>query len=390
MDLPRLHFSRDEYRARLEKTRGAIAARRLDGLLLFKIEDMYWLTGLDTDGYYVFNAMYVGADGRIEYLTRRVDYANALYSSIVENYRFWEERADTPRGAAIKAMLADLGLQGRRIGIQLNTLGMRADLYLEVQAALDGFCTLVEASDVVGALRRIKSEAEIAHMRKAAAILAKMTDAALAMTRPGAFEGDILAELYAIVYRNDGDPSALRYPTGCGAAANNARYTTGRHHVAENDHFMYEIGCAYRHYHAAVFFIALTGPNPDPNHQHLLDVCNEALEAGQAAMRPGNVIGDIHAAVRRVYEKNGLGDMPFKSLGYNMGATFPPTWVDPPMIIEGEPTVLEEGMVLFLHPAIRVEKGGKKLRMALGEQVVVRGNGVERLTHAPRHLCVCG
>ena len=111
MDLPRLHFSRDEYRARLEKTRGAIAARGLDGLLLFKIEDMYWLTGLDTDGYYVFNAMYVGADGRIEYLTRRVDYANALYSSIVENYRFWEERADTPRGAAIKAMLADLGLQ---------------------------------------------------------------------------------------------------------------------------------------------------------------------------------------------------------------------------------------------------------------------------------------
>jgi Xaa-Pro aminopeptidase len=80
--------------------------------------------------------------------------------------------------------------------------------------------------------------------------------------------------------------------------------------------------------------------------------------------------------------------MPFKSLGYNLGATFPPTWVDPPMIIEGEPTVLKEGMVLFLHPAIRLEE--ERLRMALGEQVVIRANGVERITEAPRQLCLCG
>ncbi len=387
MTEPKLHFSRAEFASRLQATKAAIASAGLDGLMVFKIEDMYWLTGLDTDGYYVFNCLYVGADGRIEYLTRRVDYANAVYSSIIENYRFWEERADTPRGAAIRAMLEDLRLKGKRIGVQLATLGMRADLYLEMTAALDGFCTLVDSSDLIGALRRVKSEAEIAHMRRAADILEKMEKAALAMTRPGVFEGDILAELYAIVYRNDGDPSALRYPMGCGRAANNARYTTGRNTVGENDHVMYEIGCAYRHYHAAVYFIALTGPRPDPRHRRLHDICREALDAGEATMRPGKTIGDIHAAVRRVYDKNDLGAMPFKSLGYNLGATFPPSWVDPPMIIEGEPTVLREGMVLFVHPAIRLEDQG--LRMALGEQVVVRQNGVERITEAPRDLCIC-
>ena len=385
---PKLHFTREEYARRLAATKAAIAAAGLDGLLLFKIEDMYWLTGVDTDGYYVFSAMLVKPDGHVEFLTRRVDYANVVYSSIIENCRIWDERADTPRSAAIKAMLSDLGLKGKRLGVQLNTLGMRADLYVELAAALDGFCTFVDASDVVGALRRVKSEAEIAHMRKAAAILKKMEEAAMAMTRPGAFEGDILAELYAIVYRNDGDPSALRYPMGAGRAANNARYTTGRNTIGENDHVMYEIGCAYRHYHAAVYFIALTGPKPDRRHQRIHDVCAEALEAGEAAMRPGNTIGDIHAAVKRVYAKNGLGAMPFKSLGYNLGATFPPTWVDPPMIIEGEPTVLKEGMVLFLHPAIRLEE--ERLRMALGEQVVIRANGVERITEAPRQLCLCG
>ncbi len=53
-----------------------------------------------------------------------------------------------------------------------------------------------------------------------------------------------------------------------------------------------------------------------------------------------------------------------KSLGYNLGATFPPTWVDPPMIIEDDPTELQEGMVLFFHPTAKLDGAG--VRMALG------------------------
>lgn len=385
MTTPRLHFEGSEFADRLDRTRKAIAAQGLDALLLFKIEDMYWLTGLDTDGFYVFHCMYVGADGHIEYLTRRVDHANALYSSLIANYRFWPERADTPRSELIVQMLQDLGMQGRRVGIQLATMGMRADLYVELMGKLEGFCTLADASDTVGILRRIKSPTEIAYMRKAAEICTKMKSAALHLTRPDAFEGDILAELNAIIYRNDGDPSALRFPVGCGSASYNARYSTGRNYVSENDHVMYEIGCAYRHYHAATYFIALTGPSADPRYQRLHDVCLEALEAGEAAMRPGNVLGDVHTACRRVYEKNGFAAGTLKSFGYNMGATFPPTWVDPPMIIEGDETELHEGMVLFLHPALR--QAEENLRMALGEQVVIRAAGIEHITRAPRHLC---
>lgn len=56
------HFSLEEFHARRNATSEELAARGLDGLLLFKIEAMYWLSGLDTDGFCVFHAMFLGAD----------------------------------------------------------------------------------------------------------------------------------------------------------------------------------------------------------------------------------------------------------------------------------------------------------------------------------------
>ncbi len=386
MQLPVLHFELTEYAERLERTRASLKARGLDGVLLFSIEDMYWLTGLDSDGFYVFHCLYVGANGHIEYLTRRVDGPNVSYSSIIEHCRFWDERAGAGRGDVILRMLQDLELGGKRVGLQLASLGMRADLYLDVQNSVGRFCELVPASDVVGALRRVKSPAELAYMRKAATICEEMRETALKLTRPGKFDKDIFAELAAIPYRHDGDPSALRWPGGAGAAAFNQRYYSGRNRIMENDRVTFEIGCGYRHYHAAIYFIALTGPSPNPRNQRLHEMCLEILEVGQAAMRPGNVIGDIHDAARRVYEKHGFGHSVLKSLGYNMGATFPPTWVDQPMITEGQDTELQEGMVLFFHPTIHDHDAD--LCVALAEQAVVWQDGVEKITSAPKEIAV--
>ena len=45
MGKPYIHFERAEFAERQARARAAIAEAGLDGLLLFKIEDMYWLTG---------------------------------------------------------------------------------------------------------------------------------------------------------------------------------------------------------------------------------------------------------------------------------------------------------------------------------------------------------
>ena len=45
-----LHFTTEEFDQRRRRVLAAMAARGLDGLLMFKQESMYWLTGYDTFG----------------------------------------------------------------------------------------------------------------------------------------------------------------------------------------------------------------------------------------------------------------------------------------------------------------------------------------------------
>ena len=59
-----LHFSESELAARRERAVGLMQKRGLDGLLMFRQESMYYLTGYDTFGYVYFQCLYLGADGR--------------------------------------------------------------------------------------------------------------------------------------------------------------------------------------------------------------------------------------------------------------------------------------------------------------------------------------
>ena len=58
-----LHFSREELAARRAASIAAMQKRGLDGLLMFRQESMYYLTGYDTFGYVYFQCLYLGADG---------------------------------------------------------------------------------------------------------------------------------------------------------------------------------------------------------------------------------------------------------------------------------------------------------------------------------------
>ena len=58
-----LHFTRDEFADRQRRAREEMAKAGLDGLLIFRQESMYYLTGYDTSGYSMFQGMYL-ASGR--------------------------------------------------------------------------------------------------------------------------------------------------------------------------------------------------------------------------------------------------------------------------------------------------------------------------------------
>jgi Xaa-Pro dipeptidase len=82
-----IHFTRAEFADRQQRARERMAELELDGILLFKFEDMYWLTGFDSDGFTIFGCMFLGIDGQLTHLARPADLGNAAYSSICEDIR---------------------------------------------------------------------------------------------------------------------------------------------------------------------------------------------------------------------------------------------------------------------------------------------------------------
>ena len=72
-----LHFSEEELAGRRARAVASMAEQGLDGLLMFRQESMYYLTGYDTFGYVFFQCLYLGADGTMTLLTRAPDLRQA-------------------------------------------------------------------------------------------------------------------------------------------------------------------------------------------------------------------------------------------------------------------------------------------------------------------------
>src|SRR5688500_12560556 len=84
-----LHFTREELSQRRAASIAALQKRGLDGLLMFRQESMYYLTGYDTFGYVFFQCLYLGADGRVMLLTRAPDLRQAQHTSDIQDIRIW-------------------------------------------------------------------------------------------------------------------------------------------------------------------------------------------------------------------------------------------------------------------------------------------------------------
>jgi len=382
MPKPYIHFSREEFSQRQQKTREQLQNLELDGLLLFKIEDMYWLTGYESDGFCVFGSMFIGTDGALTHLARPADLGNLSYSSICEDVRISPDTADSTRAEHIKDMLRSLGMEGKKIGIQVDTMGLTPRLFLEISEILDGWCDLTVAPDFIRILRLVKSPQELSYFRKAGEVMDVVMDKVIEATCPGAFEGDIYATFYDTLFRLDADLPAHIPPLGSGDSALNLRYTTKRKNVSENDQVTLELGLAYRHYHVACMGVVLTGPEINNRHLKMHKTSVIALDAVQAALRPGTTVGELFDIYKATLEERSEHDAVLTVAGYTMGAMWPPTWMEEPMIFEGNPLVLEENMTFFNHMILNDREIG--LSMAVGETAIVTKDVPEIITHTPR------
>ncbi len=374
-----LHFEPSEFETRVAKARAALRREKLDAILLFAQESLYYLTGFDTSGFVFFQcAVLTAGSDAIVLLTRRPDLEQARRTSTITDVRLWYDAEAADPSLELKSILEEKKLARSRVGIELRTFGLTADKYDLVRRRLEGWCELVDASHLVRGLRLFKSAAEIAYVRRSAELADQSLEAMLAAAKPGAFEGDIAAAGAVPILAGGGDPPPSGPVLGSGDRALLVRSATGFRHLSPVDQLTMEFAASYRHYCACLMrTIAIGKANAD---QHgMFKVTREALAAMTEAARPGRPLGEIDDAHRRVYDQAGFGHARMAACGYSLGALFRPTWMDvPPMLYSGNALPAAPGMVLFLH-AILIN-AHKNLAMSLGHTIAITETGAEVLS----------
>lgn len=371
-----LHFSAEEFDARAGRLRAEMAARGLDALLLFAPESQYWLTGYDTFGFCFFQCLVV-TETRMALVTRSADLRQARLTSTLADIRVWKDGAGVDPSADLWALLADLGLAGKRLGWETDTHGLTMANGRRVEARLSGRAELVEASDLVPALRLVKSPAEIAYVREAARIADAGWTRALSAMGPGAEEAEILAALQGGMFAEGGDYPANPTILGSGELALLCRFQSGRRRLDARDQVTVEWAGVARQYHVANMRCAVIGA-PRPEHVRMHAAAREALEECEAALRPGRPMAEVFAAHARVLDARGLGAHRLNACGYSLGARFAPSWMDPQMFYEGAPTIMAENMVFFLHMILADSDTGTA--MSLGRTSLIGPGGAEPLS----------
>ncbi|UXS39924.1 aminopeptidase P family protein [Agrobacterium tumefaciens] len=372
-----LHFELSEFDARRERLLAKMAEEKLDALLLFAQESMYWLTGYDTFGYCFFQTLVVKSDGSMTLLTRSADLRQARNTSIIENILIWVDRPNADPTLDLKNLLSDLDLLGAKIGVEYDTHGMTGRVARLLDNQLASFCQMSDASYLVSTLRLVKSPAEIAYARKAGQLADAALDAALPLIRPGADEAAILAAMQEAVLAGGGDYPANEFIVGSGADALLCRYKAGRRRLDAKDQLTLEWAGVSAHYHAAMMRTVVIGEQ-DFRQKELYSACLQNLTAIEEVLRPGKTFGDVFDVHARVMDERGLTRHRLNSCGYSLGARFSPSWMEHQMFHAGNPQEITADMTLFVHMIVMDSDSGTA--MTLGQTYLTTDGAPEPLS----------
>ena len=371
-----LHFSKEEFSNRKEKTLNSMKNEGVDALIMFRQESMYWLTGYDTFGYVFFQALVLDQKGNVILLTRAPDLRQAQNTSNISDIRIWVDKDGANPADDLKIILDELNLKGKKIGVEYEAYGLTGRNALRLNTVLQNYCSIKDKSELITKLRVIKSNEEISYVKKASNLADKALDEVWKHAKAGVSESKILAEMNRVIFEGGGDYPANEFIIGSGKNALLCRYQAEKQILNNQDQLTIEWAGTYRHYHSAMFRTIPIG-KADPKHHKMHEACVEALTNCENKLKPGNKIGEVFDVHAKTFDGHGFKKSRMNASGYSLGATFSPNWMDWPMLYTGNPYEIQPGNVFFMHMILMDSEN--QLAMNLGETYLVTEKGNERL-----------
>jgi len=386
-----LPFSAVEYERRLALTRAEMAHRNIDLLFVTDPSNMAWLTGYDGWSFYVHQGVLVTHDTAPLWWGRRQDANGALRTvwmddgqifSYADNYVQSTERHPMQDLARLISAFPAV----RSVGVEMDNYYFSAKAYTTLKTELPEL-KLIDATALVNWQRGIKSDEELAYMRKAAAISEKIIDGLCEYVEPGLAKHEAVARIYndAIggVDGTWGDYPAIVPLLPSGADASAPHLTWDGRPFASGEATFFEISGCVRRYHAPLCRTIFLGQVPDVIRRAEAALV-KGLEAGLEAACAGNRACDIADALAAPLEQAGIERG--ARCGYPVGLSYPPDWGERTISLRSEDkNILQPGMTFHFMPGLWMKGWG----LEITETILIRERGpAETLCNRPRKLFV--
>jgi Xaa-Pro aminopeptidase len=287
-------------------------------------------------------------------------------------------------------VLRERGLDRARLGLIGRDTLLVSSLQL-MEQTLGHPLDLTPVDDIIDRLRMVKSDAELELIRRAAEVGVGWMNEMMEAVEPGRTEGEVVGR-------------GLEYLSAHGGFAYDAAIASGprsqyffsrlgiptwdsKRPLEDGDLVHIDAWAAIDGYYTDFVRSTVVGRKPTAEQAELLEGAIALIDHLIEGVRPGVAIGEIYRRGADWMRDHGFGEHrgQLEESGTDFGNLFPAfghsfgAGLEPPWIIEDEPTVIEENMTLAIETLLgRPAVGGAGFE----QDVVVHADGCEILTEA--------
>lgn len=372
-------FPKAEFERRMAAAREAAAARGIDVLVVTGPENIFYLTGQQTPGYYTFQAFLLPVESEPLFLLRQLERLNCLANSFIERAETYQD--NQMPSEALVGLLSNLGWLSRRIAIEKRGWFLPITFYDQLRDRIE---RIEDGSGVVEALRMVKSPAEIEAIERAASYADAGIAAGLAQVSDGHSENHVVAAVMQAAIGSGSEYMGMEPLVSSGPRGGIPHATWRRRIMQAGDGAFLEMAGCHNRYHAALMRSAWLGA-PPPEARRMMDACLEGLDAALAALKPGATCEAVHNACQTVIDRCGYTENYRKRTGYSIGTSFAPDWGEGNVLslFTGVHEEIRPGMTFHIPPALRIYG---RFTVGVSETVVVTQDGCRTLSRLPRDL----
>lgn len=376
-------FPKEELDARVARARDALTTAGHDIMIVTGPENIFYLTGQQTPGYYTYQALLLPVDEEPIFIVRQLEVNNLIANSYVSDLEIYQDNAD-PVDVTID-LIRMRGWANKRIAIDERGWFLPIAIY---KALLSALGNLGNAAGIIESLRVVKSPRELEKVEQAASYADAGMAAGLAKVRAGNSDNDFVAAMMGAAIAAGSEYVGMEPLASSGFRTGIPHGVWRRRPLGENDPAFLELAGCHDRYHAALMRSAWVGTPPDE--AVAMNATNqEALQAAIDAIRPGATCESVHDACQAVIDRDGFTENFKKRTGYSIGVSFAPDWGEGGLLslYTGVTREIEPGMVFHIPPALR--RYGV-FTVGVSETVVVTETGGRPLSTIPRDLLIVG